>query len=116
MSGVGLGREASNPVRATLSVRLRRFCFWALFVVTQGLVAARASASTVTAQEAPYGQPPNDPGSFALFQPLQGLPVWAQAALFSAVVALSFFVLIEVTRFAWQRLQGILGGRGRHRS
>lgn len=84
-------------------------------VMTAALAVARAvdaSAETLLAQENPYVLPSDDGGSTSLFAPLEGLPVWAQAALASAVVALVFFALIEVGRVMWERwLQRSRGGR-----
>lgn len=74
------------------------------------LTAPTALALGLQAQESPY-QPPPPPesGGFTFMQPFQRLPVWAQAALFSAAVSLAFFLLIEAVRVARQSWE-----HGRH--
>lgn len=78
------------------------------------LAGPTALALGLQAQESPYQPPPPpDSGGFTFMQPFmqpfQRLPVWAQAALFSAVASLAFFLLIEGVRVAWQAWE-----HGRH--
>lgn len=91
-----------------------------LFAVIGQPMLLPALVASAAAQESPYLQPPDAPpgdsGTSALFQPLEGLPVWAQAALFSAAVVLILFLLIEGMRWAWQRLRAILYTWERRRS
>jgi len=69
-----------------------------LFVVSLAAVDAQS-------QDSPYRSPPPDGNGFILFQIVENLPVWAQAATISAVASLTALVLIELARSAWERWQ-----------
>lgn len=98
--------RASEVVVARLVV-CRLTIFLVLVFGLPLLTAPTALALGLQAQESPYQTPPPpDSGGLTFMQPLQRLPVWAQAALFSAAVSLAFFLLIEAVRVAWQSWDG----------
>lgn len=54
--------------------------------------------------ESPYqAPPPPDSGGLSVFAPLENLPVWAQAALFSAAISVAFLILFEMAQLLWER-------------
>lgn len=103
-----LQRVVRRTLRASGVVAPLVVCRLTIFLVLvfglSLLTAPTALALGLQAQESPY-QPPPPPdsgGFFTFMQPFQRLPVWAQAALFSAAASLAFFLLIEAVRVAWQ--------------
>ena len=81
---------------------------WVVLMLALGIVlfvALPTPAIDAQSQESPYTSPPPDGDGFDLFQPLEGFPVWAQAAIVSAAVSLTVLVLIETARWAWRRWQ-----------
>lgn len=102
---------ADEDVRGSLLLRGREilalFSIGVVMVLSLGtlmFLPSPALALHAQPQESPYTPPPPDGGGF--FQPLEGLPVWAQAAMVSAAVSLTAIVLIEVARSVWRRWQG----------
>ena len=78
-----------------------------MLVVTVGRLLFVVSLAAVHAQsqDSPYRSPLPDGNGFALFQIFENFPVWAQAAIVSAVASLTALVLIELARSARERWQ-----------
>lgn len=80
-----------------------------LLLIVVGSSAARATTHEISAQvaqQSPY-QPPDvtggdAPGWLAPFSFIARLPLWAQAAVLSAVAAAAFFVVPTVVRWVWR--------------
>lgn len=94
----------------------RRFSLLLTLVIAQAILLAPTASAAPSAQESPYLQPPTPPGgsgTSAWFQPFEGLPVWAQAALFSAAVVLVLFLLVESSKLVWERMRHVIYTRER---
>lgn len=106
-------RILQRLIRSTLRVMPRgllvllRLSTVLMLVSSMLLVTAPASLGMgIQAQDSPYlPETPPQSDTSLLLQPLSQLPVWVRAALFSALVAVISFVLIEaisVARSRWQ--------------
>jgi hypothetical protein len=82
-----------------------------LMVGSSPAEAATHGVSAPLAQVSPYQPSPlTGNESFArpsLFSMFGRLPLWAQAALVSAVVTVSFFVLAAFARWAWRQVSDL---------
>jgi len=106
--------DAGSPGRSRALVRrvsVVVVTFFALATLLLMLAPASAMASmndisTPVAQVSPY-QPPTLTGSdgpswFSPSSVFSQLPLWAQAAVVSAAVTISFFVLTALVRWTWR--------------
>lgn len=80
-----------------------------ILLLTVGSSPAEAAAHDVSvpmAQVSPYQLPQvpggNTPAGLDLFAPFSRLPLWAQAAIVSAVTTAAFFAVAAVVRWVWR--------------
>ena len=104
------GRKLVRPTAAVM-LAVIALATLVLMLAPTSAMATMNDISTPVAQVSPYQPPPltggDGPSWFSPSSVFSQLPLWAQAAVVSAAVTISFFVLAALVRWTWHYVSDV---------